>query len=296
MPAIPLPRISDASGRWDLDLLTLLPDADSLKALAERSRESYRDATPFAHAQFDDFLPRDVAEAVLASFPTPREDIWHRTDIHHEKKLSSSVEPAIPPAIRNVLYAFNSATFLRFLEKLTGVEGLIPDPYFEGGGLHQIEPGGKLGVHVDFNRYPRFKIDRRLNLLLYLNQDWKDEYGGHLELWDSSGKQCRRKILPVFNRCVVFSTTETSYHGHPHPLTCPEGRTRKSIALYYYTNGRPRKGGGFVHGTEFLPLPGTSARARGGWEMGKRLARDLMPPLLYRGLKRVVGILGVRGE
>ena len=146
----------------------------------------------------------------------------------------------------------NSHPVLQFLEKLTGIGGLIPDPSFAGGGCHQIEPGGKLQVHVDFNKLQPANLDRRINLLIYLNKDWKEEYGGHFELWDAEGKACVKRVLPLFNRCVVFSTTQTSYHGHPHPLTCPEGWTRKSIALYYYTNGRDDGHASDGHSTVFL--------------------------------------------
>ncbi|NEN95926.1 MAG: 2OG-Fe(II) oxygenase, partial [Moorea sp. SIO3I7] len=131
-------------------------------------------------------------------------------------------------------------------------------PHFVGGGLHQIEKGGYLKIHADFNRHTKLRLDRRLNLLIYLNKDWQEDYGGHFEMWDTEMTQSQKKILPVFNRCVIFSTTDFSYHGHPEPLTCPEGRTRKSLALYYYSNGRPAeelsKSGD--HSTLFKARPG----------------------------------------
>tara|TARA_Y100000287_G_scaffold143386_1_gene118113 strand:- start:3 stop:521 length:519 start_codon:yes stop_codon:yes gene_type:complete len=124
---------------------------------------------------------------------------------------------------------------------LTGIEEiLIPDPYFLGGGLHEIKKGGFLKIHSDFNFHPQMKLSRRLNLLLYLNKDWQEDYGGHIEFWDRSMKECGKKFLPIFNRMVIFSTTHSSFHGHPEPLNCPETRSRKSIALYYYSNGRPK--------------------------------------------------------
>ena len=122
---------------------------------------------------------------------------------------------------------------------MTGIQSLIPDPSFQGGGLHQIVPGGKLGIHADFNKHSRFGLDRRLNLLLYLNKNWREEYGGHLELWDRDMTHCEAKVAPIFNRVMVFGTTDFTYHGHPDPLRCPEGMTRKSLALYYFSDGRP---------------------------------------------------------
>ena len=103
--------------------------------------------------------------------------------------------------------------FLEFLESLTGIDGLIPDPYYEGGGLHPIVPGGFLKVHADFNWHKDLKLDRRLNVIVYLNRNWKEEYGGHLELWNREMTRCERRVLPIFNRCVIFSTTDFSYHG-----------------------------------------------------------------------------------
>src|SRR6185436_17882303 len=150
-----------------------------------------------------------------------------------EKKLASKLESQLGERTRRFIWGLNSQVFLTYLETLTGIEGLIPDPHLFGGGLHQIVPGGFLKVHADFNRHEKLKLDRRLNVLIYLNRDWKEEYGGHLELWNRDMSRPERRVLPLFNRCVVFSTTDFSYHGHPDPLRCPEGRTRKSIAMYY---------------------------------------------------------------
>jgi hypothetical protein len=141
--------------------------------------------------------------------------------------------------------------FLNFLEKLTGIAGLIADPHLRGGGLHEIRREGALGVHADFNLYPRLNIWRRLNFLLYLNEDWDLSWGGELELWDRTGKQKVKGIAPLFNRAVIFDTSNYSYHGHPHPLMCPSDRSRKSIALYYYTTQAP-EGESAPHTTVFL--------------------------------------------
>ncbi|CAM9667139.1 unnamed protein product [Phaeothamnion confervicola] len=135
--------------------------------------------------------------------------------------------------------AAQSSPFLLFLEELTGIKGLIADPHYRGSGLHQIAPGGYLNLHADFNRYVTFGLDRRVNAFIYLNEDWDDSWGGHLELWNRDLKTCGAKIAPKLGRFVVFSSTDFSYHGHPAPLAAPPGRSRRSLALYYYTNGRP---------------------------------------------------------
>lgn len=193
-------------------------------------------------------------EAVLRDFPSPGQMRWMRFDNPQEKKLGFFHESStITDPVRRFLDAMNGFEMLLFLERLTGIEGLIPDPYFGGGGLHQIEPGGFLKVHADFNVHPKLHLDRRLNMLIYLNKDWREEYGGHLELWDREARMCRTRILPLFNRTVVFSTTDTSFHGHPHPLTSPPGVTRKSVSLYYYTAGRPGAEQSKPHDTLFIP-------------------------------------------
>jgi len=202
-------------------------------------KESFIDAKPFPHVVIDNFFPEDLLGEILLDFPDLQRIDSQKFDTPYEKKLASTHERQMGEATRDLLYRLNSSTFISFLEELTGIPGIIPDPHFEGGGLHQIKRGGYLKVHVDFNRHGRLKLDRRLNVLVYLNKDWQEEYGGHLELWDREMSQCVHKILPIFNRMVIFNTNDFSYHGHPDPLKCPEGRSRKSLALYYYSNGRP---------------------------------------------------------
>lgn len=226
-------------------------DEDRLQSLADRYRKAYAAAEPFPHVVIDDFLPADVCDQLIAEFPR-RDDIdWLKFDRHHSKKLATKGDLQFKDFTREVLLAFNTAPCLRFLEALTSIEGLLPDPYYEGGGLHQIERGGYLKVHTDFNYHNKLKLDRRINLIVYLNRDWKEEYGGHLELWERDMSGCVQRVLPVFNRCVVFSTTEWSFHGHPERLTCPPERTRKSLALYYYSNGRPAEERAAPHGTNW---------------------------------------------
>jgi hypothetical protein len=228
---------------------------DRYRELARQCREAYEAAQPFPHAVIDDFLPVEVCERLLGEFPDPEDIDWLRFDRHHSKKLATQGDAQFGHFTREVLLQFNGAACLQFLQELTGIRGLIPDPYFEGGGLHQIERGGHLKVHIDFNHHQRLNLDRRINLIVYLNKDWREEYNGHLELWDRGMTHCVRRVLPVFNRCVVFSTTEWSYHGHPDPLSCPSGMTRKSVALYYYTNGRPAVEHARPHGTLWQETP-----------------------------------------
>lgn len=213
--------------------------------------EQYVTARPFPHVAIDGLFPPERLKTVLDDFPKADEIEWKRFDNAQEKKLGYWHESTLRPALQLFLYEMNAPPVLQFLEALTGIDGLIPDPYFGGAGPHQILPGGFLKVHVDFNRHPLLKLDRRLNLLVYLNEDWREEYGGHLELWPPDMSRCERRILPVFNRTVVFSTTDASFHGHPAPLACPAGMSRKSVSFYYYTNGRPAHEGAAPHDTIF---------------------------------------------
>lgn len=215
-------------------------------------RAQYQSADPFPHIVIDGLFDDRVLDRVVAEFPKPDEMRWMTFDSPTEKKLGYYHEHStITPGLRAFLDALNGFETLLFLEELTGIEGLIPDPYFGGGGLHQIESGGFLKIHTDFNVHPKLKLDRRVNMLIYLNRDWRDEWGGHLELWNASMTERRQHIAPLFNRTVVFSTTDTSFHGHPHPLTPPPGVTRKSVSLYYYTAGRPEEERSAPHDTIF---------------------------------------------
>ncbi|MDX2244622.1 MAG: 2OG-Fe(II) oxygenase [Leptolyngbyaceae cyanobacterium bins.302] len=229
-------------------------DQTHLTSLAELHQSTFQSASPFPHIVIDDFLPESILDEVLKEFPNPKEIEWQSFKNPAERKLASCEEQMMGDATALLLHQLNSSTFVTFLESLTGIQGILPDPHFEGGGLHQIERGGYLKIHVDFNWHSRLKLDRRLNLILFLNRNWQEEYGGHLELWDREMTHCHKRILPVFNRCVIFNTNDYSYHGHPDPLTCPEGMTRKSLALYYYSNGRPahelKEGKGY-HSTVF---------------------------------------------
>jgi Rps23 Pro-64 3,4-dihydroxylase Tpa1-like proline 4-hydroxylase len=234
-------------------------DPERLEALAEEHADAYSSAEPFPHAVIDDLLPAEVLERVLDEFPGPDHPIWRKFEHEHSKKLALLDETRMPPFTRDLLYQLNGGTFIRFLERLTGIHGLVPDPHFEGGGLHQIQRGGRLEVHADFNWHQLLRLDRRLNMLVYLNKDWQDSYGGYLELWDREMTRCVERIAPLYNRCVVFSTTDFSHHGHPHPLACPPGMTRKSLALYYYTNGRPDEERSDPHSTLYQKRPGSNS-------------------------------------
>ncbi|RFM30171.1 2OG-Fe(II) oxygenase [Deminuibacter soli] len=212
---------------------------EALHGFADEHKAAYTTADPFPNIYFDNFFNPDMLKQVLSEFPDMTKNADIKFNDHNQVKLASKGEYRFGDQTRLFMHYLNSQPFLEFLTKLTGIDNLIPDPTFEGGGCHQIQRGGLLKIHADFNKQPHTKLDRRLNVLVYLNEDWNEDWGGHFELWDTNMQGCRKKILPLFNRMAIFSTTSNSYHGHPNVLNCPPERTRKSLALYYYTNGRP---------------------------------------------------------
>lgn len=219
-------------------------DLKKWEAVVDEKAKEYQQAHPFPYGQFEHFLEDWAAHKAMDAFPAVKDSGWIHYVHFNEKKHGLNKMDLIPPFIQEVIQELNSDEFLRILCKLTGIEGLKADPSLEGGGLHQTQRGGFLNIHADFTVHPHKRNwRRRVNVLVYLNEGWKPEYRGDLELWTRDMKECAAKISPVFNRCAIFNTDEDSYHGLPDPIQCPEDMTRKSIALYYFTeeNNAPRK-------------------------------------------------------
>jgi hypothetical protein len=210
---------------------------------------NYKSKFPFPHTYYDGLFPMDVLEAVEKEIPdAPKvkagggcvegSQKCYNTKLQKHKNAFDD-ERFFGPATLSLFTTLKSAKFTKFLEQLTGIENLVPDPEYRGSGVHQTLSGGQLNIHADFNRYEKYDLHRRVNVFVFLNPSWNESYGGQLELWSRDLKSCGAKINPDLGRFVVFSSTDFSYHGHPHPLTCPENRSRRSLALYYYTKTRP---------------------------------------------------------
>jgi hypothetical protein len=240
---------SIASG--DARLASAAFDFQALTEMARQRATTYRAAEPFPHFVEDGLCDASYLAKVLEEFEAMDRGGWRHSEGDFERKWSTDDVHRMGPFTVALIAQFNSGPFIDVLEALTGITGLVPDPHLRGGGLHEIRRGGLLGVHADFNLHPRLQLYRRLNLLIYLNTDWEDDWGGALELWDRDGRRSVRSIAPVFNRAVLFDTSNFSYHGHPHPLACPPERSRKSVALYYYTAERPPGEDATPHGTVF---------------------------------------------
>jgi Rps23 Pro-64 3,4-dihydroxylase Tpa1-like proline 4-hydroxylase len=274
-----------------LDLKKIGPyfalDAEQCRALGRALASKYQSALPFPHIIIDDFLPSDVLRRVLSDFPSNESKTYFDRD---QERLKFQFQPdeTNSGVTRNLFAELNSRAFVGFLEELTGISGLISDPHFEGGGLHETKRGGHLGIHADFNIHGILKLERKLNLLVYLNDDWQSNFGGQLELWDRSMKECVVKVEPVFGRAVIFSTALDSFHGHPEALNCPPERSRRSIATYYYSTP--------TNGIAALPKRTTNFQARPGsgdktdWEIRRHhFVNDWIPPRLQRLAHRIIG-------
>ncbi len=257
---------------------------ERLRSIAREAAPRFASAEPYPHVVIDDFFDPDLLWRVLAEFPKPGDVEWQQHHNRREVKLATNSERHFPPLTKHLLYHLNSGVFLNFLTEVTGIPNLMPDPHFEGGGMHQIVRGGMLAVHADFNRHPRFELDRRLNAIIYLNPNWRQEYGGSLELWDAEMTGCKTKIAPLFNRLMIFATRADTFHGHPDPLTCPEGMTRKSLALYYYTNGRPAEETTEKHLSIWRARPGENIADPP--KSTSDIAKDWLPPVVTRLISR----------
>jgi len=271
--------VKDQQTRAAVDAEPLVPYG-SLYGRIDALREEFTRGDPYPHVVMEDFLHADVIERLLAEFPGIQSGEWIHYVHYNERKFGKTNRESFGPTIGAVIDELNSPRFLRFLRDVTGIEDLLPDETLEGGGLHQSERGGFLNVHADFTVHPhRRDWRRRLNLLLYLNPVWEESYGGYLELWDTEMRRCRRKIGPLLNRCVIFSTDPTSFHGHPDPMTCPPGVTRKSLALYYFT----QDDAAMVRSTEYRARPGEGVRGLG-------IYLDKMALRAYDRTKRALGL------
>jgi len=196
----------------------------------------YGERSPVPHVLLTDFLEPEVAGAMAEEFPAPNTEAWTQYKHHNENKLGMAKRELFPPSLGEVTDELNSPGFVSWLSALTGIPDLVSDPSLEGGGLHQSSRGGFLNVHTDFSHHHYHKHwRRRVNLILYLNPEWHEEWGGAIELWDVGMRSCVAKYSPLFNHALIFNTNEKSLHGFPEPLDCPEGVSRKSVALYYYT-------------------------------------------------------------
>lgn len=272
-----------------IDPETLLISADEAREFGRSVAESYRSKTPYPYGCFDNFMPPEILDRVrdeLRSLPEA-ETFFNRPQ---EKMKSAYMPERLKPYTRALFHSLNSKAFLGFLEEMTGIEGLIPDPYYAGGGIHVVANGGHLDIHADFNHHGKLNLERRLNVLIYLNKDWKEEYGGSFEVWNDDMTAKVAGFVPLFNRMCCFNTGSNTWHGNPEPVNHPDKEPRMSIALYYYTAtwDATRE----AHTTLFRPRPGTKDK-HDGLEARHRFLQNTLPPFIYRRLDGRLRKLGI---
>ncbi|NND22898.1 MAG: 2OG-Fe(II) oxygenase [Silicimonas sp.] len=259
------------------------------KALGAGFAETYQSGKPYHHICIDNFLPMEIIERVRADLDSLPEA--QRSFETEQERLKSQYNPdRLPEYSRHLFQAFNSRPFIMFLEEMTGIKGLIPDPYFMGAGIHKTLNGGHLDIHADFNVHTYMRVERRLNVLIYLNPPWKAEWGGSFEIWDKPMENKVASFEPTENRMVCFSTGSDTWHGNPEPVNHPDGLPRQSIALYYYTatwdGSRPE------HTTLFKPRPGSNDASESRAKR-ERFLQDIIPPVAFRRLRHRMRKIGL---
>lgn len=239
-------------------MATGLIDVARLRSDLPETAAAYAAATPFPHTVIDGVLTPEAFRDAVAEFPAVDDPFW-RGYLHvNETKYSNTAPDMWGATLAAVAKEFCGPEFVAYLEDLTGIRGLIPDWSMDGGGLHQTLRGGHLNIHADFStHHVHENWARRVNILLYLNEQWPESWGGQLELWDADMTRCQARVTPAGNRMLVFSTALDSFHGHPDGLTCPEGQARRSLALYYFTE-EPKA---VRRSTNYRARPGDGARS-----------------------------------
>jgi len=249
------------------------------------SAREYRENKPCPHVLLKNFLEPEIALEMAEQFPQAASEAWTQYKHANENKVGMAKRQMFPATIGAVADELNSPEFVAWVSELTGIPNLMADPMLEGGGLHQSGPGGFLNMHTDFSMHHfHTHWHRRVNLILYLNPGWQDEWGGAIELWerkDGRMARCAVKYPPLLNHALVFTTDERSLHGFPDPLTCPAGQSRKSLALYYYTLEQGKKVTG--HSTDYF------ARPQDGWAKSAMIWLDKKAVDLYSRAKARFG-------
>ena len=249
-------------------------------AYIEQLRRQVANAKPFPHLVVHDWFDPLLLELVREEFDLLGTSNWKMVLGDQQRIHRSTTFRDLGPASQIYFGIVNSGWFVDLLSQITAIEDLLPDPQLYGGGLHETRAGGTFGIHRDFDRHVRHGFDNRMVLMTYLNKDWKPEWGASLELWGGEPKGCQVSIPPEFSTSVLLLHGPESFHGHPEPMTAPEGQTRRSVATYYYRNqqsvtqraGRVTTVFLFAHRSRSL----------------RRLAGRVLPPIVVDAIKRIV--------
>jgi hypothetical protein len=258
-------------------IAAMMNDAVSLPSSTEQLYTNFKSAQPFPHLVLENLFPSEILDNILEEIPPMTDEKWVHDQNAHVVKSNLRSAVHLGKKTEQFVAFVHSAKFLYLLSELTGVKALLPDPYLGGGGYHVVPVGGKFDVHADRNIDQNSGLARRLSVLIYLNKEWKPEYGGQLELWDKSGSRCEKVIEPTFNRTVIFQITDQNFHG-VRPVLALD-RARKAFVLYYHTVPSENL---IPHQSIYAPSLYLTKEP-----LHKRLLKDLSPPLLLRAFKRV---------
>lgn len=207
-----------------------LTQAETIEKLASE----FKNALPYKHIVIDNFLRQDIADTLYQKFPD-YELFNKKYDGMNERKAEGSNFEDFPKEFTLLRQEVSSPEFCQWVSQITGVDNVFVTQDALGSGLHQGKNGSFLDIHIDFSMHHLANVYRRLNLLIFFNKDWKDEWAGHTELWNADMTKCEKKVRPDFNRALIFVTTGKSYHGYGK-INPPEEVTRKSFYTYFYTN------------------------------------------------------------
>lgn len=271
----------DAASTMTTGIMSMLSDKITLPESLDKLSSRFKAARPYPHIAIDNLFPDQLLDQLVAEIPSITEDHWvHEDDENIERyNLRSAVE--LGETGYQLTAFLHSAAFLYFLSELTGIWQLLPDPYLQGSGYHMIPRGGRFAVHADRNIAYETGLTRRLSLIIYLNKDWKHEYGGQFELWNSDGTRQEAVVEPLFNRTMIFEIAANNFHGVPQTVLCPNGRSRNSFLVYYHTAANSNSDA----------APHTSIYAPSFYGRKKsavrRIMRDVTPPIVVRMLKKV---------
>jgi hypothetical protein len=259
----------------------VLSDASRFAASIKSFGSNYRSAKPFPHLALENLFSKRLLERVVDEMLPVRDSNWVRHDDDQIRQFNLRSALDLGRAGSQLVAFLHSAGFLYFLSEVTGIWELLPDPYLQGAGYHRIPRGGKFDVHVDRNIAYSTGLVRRVSLLIYLNKDWKHEYGGQLELWSKDGNRREVVIEPIFNRTVIFEIADENYHGVPSVVRCPKGRSRNCFVAYYHTVESPGIKKIMPHTSIYAPIRYGQRPSR-----LRQLAKDLTPPLVARAVRK----------
>ena len=264
-----------------------LEDVINEKLLNSKNlNKEYKENQPFPHIVLNDFIRPSLLEKIVNEFPDLENKKEGVNKFNDKFQIKFGSEGSLHLS-KNAIFLnayLQSDIMLKWLNDLTGIhEPLISDPYLRGAGYHELKNGGVLQMHVDFNKHTFLNLHRRINLLIYLNEDWKEEYGGCLKLQNKKISTSTKNILPLFNTAVIFSTTSFSYHGNPDTINCPDNKSRKSLAYYYYTTERFDEDVFDKHSTLFIGDKINTTL--------KKIIKSFIPPIFITGANKIIKLM-----